>query len=139
MVVPVVLRSFDALPRLVRHGRRGPGRRHAVPDGRYAQWANWHRRERGHLFEGRYRSVLVETESHALEVYRYIALNPVRAGLVRDPTLWRWSSLPAVLGLCEPEPFLDVQAVLDEFGPSPASARRRIRTFIREGLAGDVP
>jgi REP element-mobilizing transposase RayT len=57
-------------------------------NGRYAQWANWHRGERSHVFEGRFRSVLVETESHALEVHRYIALNPVRASLVRDPEQW---------------------------------------------------
>jgi putative transposase len=67
-------------------------------NGRYAQWANWYREDRSHIFEGRFRSILVTTESHALEVHRYIALNPVCAGLVRDPEEWRWSSLRAVLG-----------------------------------------
>jgi putative transposase len=107
-------------------------------NGRYAQWANWHRDERSHLFEGRFRSVLVETESHALEVHRYIALNPVRAGLVRDPEQWPWSSLRAILGREPPPPFLDVDTVLAEFGASKATARRRLRTFLREGLAGDT-
>ena len=106
-------------------------------NGRYAQWANWHRGERSHVFEGRFGSVLVETESHALEVHRYIALNPVRAGVVRDPEEWRWSSLRAVLGRERPLPFLDVDTVLAEFGASKATARRRLRTFLREGLAGD--
>jgi putative transposase len=107
-------------------------------NGRYAQWANWHRGERSHVFEGRFRSVLVETESHALEVHRYIALNPVRAGLVRDPEQWPWSSLRAILGREPPPPFLDVDTVLAEFGASKATARRRLRTFLREGLAGDT-
>ena len=107
-------------------------------NGRYAQWANWRRKERGHVFEGRYGAVLVESESHALEVQRYIALNPVRAGLVRDPEDWPWSSLRAVLGLRQAPWFLDARAVLEEFGPNVVSARRRIRTFVRDALAQDV-
>lgn len=108
-------------------------------NGRYAQWANWHRSERSHVFEGRFRSVLVETESHAIEVHRYIALNPVRAGLVRDPEQWPWSSLPAILGSERPLPFLDVDTVLAEFGTTRATARRRLRRFVRDGLAADIP
>jgi putative transposase len=108
-------------------------------NGRYAQWANWLRRERSHIFEGRYWAVLVTTESHALEVHRYIALNPVRAGLVRDPVDWPWSSLPALLGRKPPPPFLDVGAALELFGPNTWVARRRLRRFIRDGLIGDKP
>jgi putative transposase len=106
-------------------------------NGRYAQWANYARRERGHVFEGRYGSVHVESDGHALEVQRYIALNPVRAGIVRNPLDWWWSSLPALLGVREPEPFLDVEGALEQFGASPASARRRLRSFIWDGLAED--
>jgi REP element-mobilizing transposase RayT len=108
-------------------------------NGRYAQWANWYRSERSHLFEGRFRSVLVETESHALEAHRYIALNPVRAGLVRDPEEWPWSSLGAILGRKHPLGFLDVDTVLAEFGETRATARRRLRTFVRDGLRRDMP
>ena len=108
-------------------------------NGRFAQWANWHRSERSHVFEGRFKSVLVETVSHAMEVHRYIALNPVRAGLVRDPTEWAWSSVRATLGLESAPALLDVQAVLDEFGATKATARRRLRAFLRDGLAADRP
>jgi putative transposase len=107
-------------------------------NGSYAQWANWYREERSHIFEGRFRSILVTTESHALEVQRYIALNPVRAGLVRDPEEWPWSSLPAVLGRTEAPAFLDVEAVLSEFGSNWASARRWLRKFVRDGLVMDA-
>jgi REP element-mobilizing transposase RayT len=106
-------------------------------NGRYAQWVNWARAERGHLFEGRYYSGHVETNAHAAELHRYVAMNPVRAGLVRDPEDWRWGSLRALLGRERPQPFLDVSAVLQEFGSSVPTARRRLRTFIREGIAGD--
>jgi putative transposase len=107
-------------------------------NGRYAQWANWHRGERSHVFEGRFRSVLVETESHALEVHRYIALNPVRAGLVRDPEEWPWSSLGAVLGRRQPLGFLDVDAALTDFGAHKATALRLLRRFVQEGLRRDL-
>ena len=106
-------------------------------NGRFAQWANWHRGEPSHVFDGRFRSILVERQSHALEVHRYIALNPVRAGLVRDPEDWPWSSLRAVLGSEEPVCFLDVATVLSEFGSNPATARRRLRKFLRDGLMMD--
>jgi putative transposase len=107
-------------------------------NGRYAQWANWNRGERSHIFEGRFRSVLVQSESHALEVHRYIALNPVRAGLVRDPEEWPWSSLRAMLGREKAPPLLDVDTVLSEFAANKPSARRRLRMFIRDGLRRDL-
>lgn len=107
-------------------------------NGRYAQWANWYRNERSHLFEGRFCSVHVETESHSLEVQRYIPLNPVRAGLLRDPEDWPWGSLRALLGLELPPPFLDVDTVLAEFGPTRTIARRRLRRFIWEELRRDA-
>lgn len=108
-------------------------------NGRYGQWANWRRSERGHVFGGRYGSRMVTSEGHALEVHRYIALNPVRAGLVGNPLDWPWGSLRALLGRRKPESFLDLQSVLDEFGPSARSARRRLRSFIWDGLARDAP
>jgi REP element-mobilizing transposase RayT len=108
-------------------------------NGCFAQWANWRREEDGHVFKRRFKARPVTTEAHALEVHRYIVLNPVRAGLVRDPLDWPWSSLRGLLGLRPPEPFLDVQSVLDEFGPSSVSARRRLRSFIWDGLEQDLP
>lgn len=106
-------------------------------NGRYAQWANWHRSERSHIFEGRFKSVLVRSDAHAMELHRYIALNPVRAGLVRDPEAWPWGSLKATLGREKPPAFLDVEATLGEFGANPAVARRRLRMFVRDGIKSD--
>jgi putative transposase len=90
------------------------------------------------VFQGRFGSELIETESHALEVHRYIALNPVRAGLVRDPEEWPWSSLGAVLGREQPPGFLDVEAALTDFGANKATARRLLRKFVRAGLRRDL-
>ena len=108
-------------------------------NGCFAQWANWRRNQEGHVFKRRYGARLVAHEGHALEVHRYIALNPVRAGIVRNPLAWRWSSLSALLGGRPADDFLDVDGALEWFGASLASARRRLRTFIWDGLADDTP
>jgi REP-associated tyrosine transposase len=75
----------------------------------YAQWFN-HRHDRvGHLFEQRYWSRLLLGEADVVAVARYIAANPVRAGLCGRPEDWSWSSARALQGLCRPPAFLDVE------------------------------
>lgn len=61
-------------------------------NGVYTQAFNRRHRRVGHVFQERYKSILVEKEAHLLELCRYVALNPVRAGLVNDPGKWQWSS-----------------------------------------------
>jgi REP element-mobilizing transposase RayT len=101
-------------------------------NGMYAQAFNDRHDEFGHLFRSRYKTVLVEAEGHFLELFRYIALNPVRAGLCARPSDWRWSSYPGAIGTVMPAPFLDVAAVLPLFGRDPADARERLRSFVEE-------
>ena len=87
---------------------------------------------RGHLFEDRYHAVLVERESQALEVSRYVALNPVRAGLCADPGAWPWSSFAAACGR-EPSPgFLAAGPILSWFGADLEVARRRYGEFVAD-------
>jgi putative transposase len=62
----------------------------------YAQYFNARHSVDGHLFDGRFHSVLVESESQLLELLRYVAFNPVRAGLCARPSEWRWSSFHGV-------------------------------------------
>ena len=76
---------------------------------RYVQYFNNQYRRSGTLWEGRYKSCLVQAERYLLEVYRYIELNPVRAKMVEDPGEYVWSSYPInALGkesaLCTPHP-----------------------------------
>jgi REP element-mobilizing transposase RayT len=85
-------------------------------NGRYAQRFNWRHDRRGHLFGGRFMSVLVKDEAHLMAAHRYVARNPVRAGLSRDPAGWEWSSYRAVIGLDVPPIFLDVAGALHAFG-----------------------
>src|SRR5262249_12925481 len=60
----------------------------------YAIWSGRRWRRSGHLFQGRYRTEMIEDESYYWSVSRYIHLNPVRAGLVQRPEQWEWSSYP---------------------------------------------
>lgn len=99
------------------------GMRHL--NGVYSQAFNRAHRRVGHVFQGRYRSVLVEKERHLLTLTRYIALNPVRAGLCRDPADWPWSSYRATCGLSRAPTFLANEWLLACFHRERASARYR--------------
>jgi REP element-mobilizing transposase RayT len=67
-------------------------------NGSYTTYYNIKRRRSGHLFQGRFKSVVVDKDSYFLELSRYIHLNPVRAKIVDNPAKYRWSSYPAYLG-----------------------------------------
>ena len=87
----------------------------------------------GHLFEGRFKAILVEREAHLLEVARYIVLNPVRAGVARSAAAWPWSNYKATAGLAQRPEWLDTEWPLEQFGRRPAEARRRYSAFVAEG------
>ena len=70
---------------------------------RYARYFNVAYRRTGTLWEGRYRATIIETQPYLLQCYRYVELNPVRAGMVRHPTEYLWSSHRAnALGVADP-------------------------------------
>jgi len=61
-------------------------------NGVYTQASNRRHGRIGHLFQGRYKAILVDRDAYLLELTRYVVLNPVRAGMVAHPGDWRWSS-----------------------------------------------
>ena len=67
-------------------------------NGVYTQAFNRRHRRVGHLFQGRFKAILLEKDAHLLALCRYVVLNPVRAGLVRHPRAWGWSSYRATAG-----------------------------------------
>jgi len=101
-------------------------------NGVYTQRFNSRHRRFGHLFQGRFKAILIEKETYLLEVCRYIVLNPVRAGLVRSCEKWQWSSYCATLGLVPKPAFLAVDFILEQFGSTPAKARRRYVRFVTD-------
>jgi len=90
----------------------------------------------GHVFQGRYKAILVQKESHLLEVCRYVVLNPVRAKGVEVPERWRWSSYRATAGTERVHPCLTVGWVLGQFGSKKRRAEKRYRAFVMDGIGG---
>ena len=103
----------------------------------YASYVNRRYDRVGHLFQGRFKSVLVKAESHLHILTRYIHLNPVRARLVKDPVDYCWSSYPCYLGLQEPPAWLEVGQTLRKFGRTADEQRRGYRIFVEQGVVGD--
>lgn len=99
----------------------------------YVQWFNRRHERTGHLFERRYWSTLVESEAHMLALIRYIAANPVRAGLCPRPRDWPWSSARATAGLAPVPRFLDVQWVLNQFATDTGAATAIYNRLVEDG------
>lgn len=99
-------------------------------NGVYAKWFNHAHGFEGHLFERRFRSVTIESEPHLLEVARYIALNPVRAGLCSHPGDWKWSSYGALVGSDPIPEYLSCGWLLSQFGKDKEQARDRFAEFV---------
>ncbi len=108
-------------------------------NGVYTQKYNRDHNRVGHLFQGRYKAFVVEKDSYLLELSRYIALNPVRAGLVRSPEEWVWSSYGATAGVRPQVSFLHTDWLLDLFSPSKGHARERYAAFVKEGSGIESP
>jgi len=90
----------------------------------------------GHVFQGRYKAILIQKESHLLEVCRYVVLNPVRAKVVEAPERWRWSSYRGTAGIEEAHPCLTIDWVLGQFGSKKRTAEKRYRAFVIDGIGG---
>ena len=96
----------------------------------YAQWFNRRHDLAGHLFRHRFYAGLVTRDSHLLELMRYLALNPVHAGLCATPEDWPWSSYGAFVSRARIE--LVSTRALAFFGSDPARALEAFRDFVRD-------
>jgi putative transposase len=102
-------------------------------NGVYAQRFNRRHDRCGHLFQGRFGATLIESEAHMLEVIRYVALNPVRAGLATRPEDWEWTGHREVVGLTDSN-VVSIRDVLAPFGGSRNEALSRYREFVADNL-----
>ena len=101
---------------------------------KYTVYFNKKHKRQGHLFQGRYRSVLVEAVGYAKELSRYVHLNPVRAGLVSRPEDYTWSSFLCYLGVNRPEGWLETAVVLKLFSDDPQMARKTYQAFVSHAI-----
>jgi len=108
-------------------------------NGRYTQYFNHKHQRVGHLFQGRYKAILVEKDAYLQELCRYVVLNPVRAGMVKNVSDWSWSSYSATCGAVECNAWLAVTVVQSLFGDSPQHAIAHYQQFIEDGVHMESP
>ena len=102
-------------------------------NGVYTQYINRSYSRVGHVFQGRYKAVLVEKDSYLLELARYVVLNPLRAALVTHPGEWRWSSYRAMLSLEAPQTWLQTDWLIAQFGNDRPNSIRAYADFVQAG------
>ncbi len=108
-------------------------------NGVYTQHVNRTHGRVGHLFQGRFKGILVEKDSYLLELARYVVLNPVRANMVRRPEEWPWSSYRATAGQETAPPFLATDWLLRAFADTRQEAAAGYRRFVAEGIGASSP
>jgi REP element-mobilizing transposase RayT len=108
-------------------------------NGVYTQRFNHHHQRVGHLFQGRFKAILVEKDAYLLELARYIVLNPVRAGMVDMPSQYPWSSYLATSGEAPTPKWLTTEPVLSQFAKTKSTAQVRYQQFVLEGMSAGSP
>lgn len=103
-------------------------------NGGYTTYYNRVYHRLGHLFQGRYRAILVEKDSYASILSRYIHLNPVKANLSKRPEEYRWSSYLGYLNPKKKPSWLETSLVLGYFSSKEGEARMRYRRFVEDGI-----
>lgn len=103
-------------------------------NGVYAKTFNERHERFGHLVSERYSSRVVDSEEYAVELCRYVPLNPVEAGLCDLPQQWPWSSYAATIGRATVPSWLDPSWVLDRFGADTDTAQRVLHAWVMSGL-----
>jgi len=120
---------------------QGPGLSRAIQtlNGAYTNYFNIRYKRMGHLFQGRFKSILIETEGHYLEVSRYIHMNPFRAGMVDRLSAYPWSSYPGYIRRSKAVDWLDYETILSEFRGSRRGVRKAYREFVEgRGATGTI-
>lgn len=104
---------------------------------RYSIYFNRRHARVGHLFQGRYKAILVERDEYLLEVTRYVHLNPVRAGMVKKPEEYPWSSYRIYVNET-PHHLVDAEKILSYFGKRRSLSRDRYKKFVEDSLEGET-
>lgn len=108
-------------------------------NGVYTQRFNREHKRCGHLFQGRYKAIMVEKEAYLLELCRYIVLNPVRAKIVEKPEDWAFSSYRETIGITPPVSFLYTDWILGQFDRKGKKAQLYYQRFVSEGIGMPSP
>ncbi len=102
-------------------------------NGIYTRRFNQRHHRVGHVFQGRYKAILVDKDSYLLELSRYVVLNPVRAGMVKAAGQWPWSSYRAMIGKVKKPKWLETDLALGQLAQRRKIARNKYIRLIAEG------
>ncbi len=105
----------------------------------YSQFYNWKYQRVGPVFQGRYKSWLIEREEKFLDNCRYIVNNPVEAKMVQHPSEWPWSSFRATRGLEKVPAYLEIDFLLKHFSSSREKAQKMYEDFVMAGIGMESP
>jgi REP element-mobilizing transposase RayT len=108
-------------------------------NGVYSQKFNRNHKRVGHVFQGRYKAIVVEKDSYLLELARYIVLNPTRARMVVFAEDWKWSSYRETINQVPTFPWLNTDWILAEFGQTKSVAIDAYKQFVMEGAGQPSP
>jgi len=100
---------------------------------RYTRYINYKKKQTGHLFQGRYKALLLDAEVYLLQLTRYIHNNPVRAKMVTEPSAYGWSSHTVYLGSVS-NPWLTTDFILRQFARTKTTAIRLYNDFQLQAL-----
>ncbi|CAM4308685.1 REP-associated tyrosine transposase [Vibrio neonatus] len=117
-------------------GNLSQGMRHL--NGVFTQSINRKHKRVGHLFQGRYKAILVDKENYLLELCRYIVLNPLRAKMVENLDEWQWSSWHHMLGNLESPDWLATDALLCHFSRNRKVAIKEYIQFVANGRGVNI-
>lgn len=101
---------------------------------RFTKWINYTQSRTGHLFQGRYKALLIDADAYLLELVRYVHMNPVRAGVSATPGEYPWSGHRGYLGM-EQIPWLTTELVLSMFSSRKGQTLAAYKLFISEGMS----
>jgi len=108
-------------------------------NGVYTQRLNRKHARVGHVYQGRFKATLVERDVYLKELARYIALNPVRAGMVSSAEQWDWSSYRITIGLDFCPTWFDRRGLLNQFGRNRKAALQNYMQFVADGIQQSSP
>ncbi len=101
----------------------------------YTGYFNKKYKRSGHLFQGRYKAIIVDKENYLLELSRYVHLNPLRAKIINKPQDYKWSSYGGYIRKKEVNNLNNYNWLLSIFGNEEKKSRRQYKEFVEEGIA----
>ncbi len=107
-------------------------------NGVYTVYYNRRHARIGHLFQGRYKAIVVDKDAYLMELSRYVHLNPVRAGITEKPEKYTWSSYPTYIGEKTGYEWIECAWILKQFGNNTTAARKKYRRYVEEAIVRGV-